>query len=207
MKILNQRQQSPATARNRDPILAVLQGALPDKGVVLEIASGSGEHAAYMAPRFPGVTWQTSAPQPDSRQSINGWLDWLKETGEDIGNLPVPLTLDVHDDPWPIAAADAVICINMIHITPWATTQALLAGTANVLTGGGLLYLYGPYRIDGSHTSDSNRYFDLDLKSRNADWGIRDLGDVTEEASHYGLALEQTIAMPSNNFSVIFKKT
>ena len=203
----DQRQQSPATLRNREPILAALKGVLPRSGVVVEVASGFGEHAAFLAPRLPDLTWQASAPQPDSRQSINAWIDWLKETGQDVGNLSRPLELDVHDDPWPVSRADAIVCINMVHITAWATTQALLAGAARILSVGAPLYLYGPYRIDGSHTSESNHAFDLDLKRRNPEWGIRDLGDVTDEAARQGLMHADTIAMPSNNFSVVFRKS
>jgi len=203
----HQRQQFPSTARNRDPILAVLRGVLPQAGLVLEVASGSGEHAAYIAPRFPTLIWQSSAPQADNRLSIAAWIDWLAETGKGVGNLPPPVELEVHDDPWPVARADAVICINMVHICPWATTRALLSGAARILPAGAPLYFYGPYRIDGRHTSDSNRDFDLDLQRRNPEWGIRDLGAVTDEAARHGFVLDQAIAMPANNFSVIFRKS
>ncbi|HER26226.1 MAG TPA: DUF938 domain-containing protein, partial [Rhodospirillales bacterium] len=165
----DQRQSSPATARNRDPILTVLKDILPATGLVLEVASGFGEHAAYVAPQLPALVWQTSGREPQSRQSIIAWT-------ADLGLAP-PLTLDVHDDPWPIVAADAVVCINMVHICPWATTQALLAGAAKLLPVGGPLYLYGPYRVDGQHTAPSNQVFDLALKRRNPAWGIRDLAD------------------------------
>ncbi len=198
--------QSPATTRNRNPILAVLNDVLPQSGLVLEVASGFGEHAAWFGPRFPGLVWQTSAPEADSRQSIGAWIAALAQSGEDVSNLPPPLKLDVHDDPWPVSAAAAVVCINMVHITPWATTQALLAGAGRVLPTGGPLYLYGPYLIDGEATSDSNRAFDQDLRRRNPLWGIRDLAAVTDEAARHGLVFEDRRAMPANNFSVIFKK-
>ena len=193
--------------RNRDPILAVLKDVLPQTGLVLEIASGSGEHAAYIGPQFPALVWQSSAPQPDSRQSITGWIDWLSQSGGNVDNLPPPLELDVHDDPWPVVAADAVICINMVHISPWVTTQALLSGAARILPAGGPLYLYGPYLVDGRHTADSNQSFDLDLRRRNPEWGIRDLAKVKEEAACHGLVFDDAIVMPANNFSVIFRNS
>ncbi len=202
----NQRQHSPATLRNRDPILAVLEGVLPQSGLVLEVASGSGEHAAWFAPRLPALIWQTSAPETESLQSIAAWTDGLNESGGDAGNLPPPLKLDVHDDPWPVAVADAVVCINMVHISPWATTQALLAGAATILPAGGPLYLYGPYLIEGQPTAASNQAFDQDWRRRNPGWGIRDLAAVTHEAARHGFDLADTITMPSNNLSVIFRK-
>lgn len=200
-------QSSPATARNRDPILAVLQGILPQSGLVLEIASGYGEHAAYFAPRFPSLIWQSSGREPESRQSISAWIAAVDQSGQGVGNLPPPLDLDVHDDPWPLTAADGMVCINMVHISPWETTQALLAGAGRLLPAGGVLYLYGPYMIDGQHTAQSNQAFDMDLRRRNPEWGVRDLGSVTAEAALHGLLLDRTVDMPSNNLSVIFKKT
>lgn len=200
-------QQSPATARNRDPILAVLEEILPQSGLVLEVASGYGEHAAYFAPRFPSLIWQSSGREPESRQSIAAWIAAVEQSGQGANNLPPPLDLDVHDDPWPVSKADGLVCINMVHISPWATTQALLAGAGRLLPAGGVLYLYGPYLIDGLHTAQSNLAFDRDLRRRNPGWGVRDLGQVSTEAALHGLALDRTVDMPSNNLSVIFKKT
>jgi len=200
-------QQSPATARNRDPILAVLEEILPPSGLVLEIASGYGEHAAYFAPRFPSLIWQSSGREPESRHSISAWIASVEQSGQGVDNLPQPLELDVHDDPWPLTAADGVVCINMVHISPWETTQALLAGAGRLLPAGGVLYLYGPYLIDGRHTAPSNQAFDMDLRRRNPEWGVRDLAHVATEATLHGLLLDRTVDMPSNNLSVIFKKT
>lgn len=195
------RQFAPATLRNREPILAVLKPHLPEAGLVLEIASGSGEHAAWFAPRLPGLVWQPSDRDEAARASIRAWRE---ETAAD--NLLAPVALDVVDDPWPVAAADVVVCINMVHISPWAATRALMAGAARTLPPGGLLYLYGPYRIGGEHTADSNRAFDESLKGRNPDWGIRDLADVAAEAAAHGLVHAETVAMPANNQSVIIRR-
>ena len=195
------KKSAPAVQRNRDPIYDVLKRVLPPQGDVLEIAAGSGEHAAYFAPKFPGLTWQPTDPNPDQVASIDAWG---AETAS-VNLLPA-LTLDVLNQPWPVTRADAVICINMIHISPWACTLALLDGAAKVLPGGGALYLYGPYRVDGQHTAPSNVDFDGWLKAQNPEWGVRELGDVTMEAEARGFALDETVDMPANNFSVIFEK-
>jgi len=194
------KEHAPATLRNRDPILSVLKRILPDKGLVLEIASGSGEHGAYFAPRLEGLTWQPSAPNPESRASISSWAE---ET--ECDNLLAPVALDVLVQPWPVPQADAVVCINMIHISPWAVTQSLMAGAARTLSAGGVLYLYGPYMIDGEHTAPSNQAFHESLKSRDPQWGIRDLADVISEAETQGLEHVESVQMPANNQSVIFK--
>ncbi|MBC8445360.1 MAG: DUF938 domain-containing protein [Rhodospirillaceae bacterium] len=195
------KEHAPATLRNRDPILDVLKRVLPDNGLVLEVASGSGEHAAYFAPRLGGLTWQPSAREPESRASIGSWAE---ETQAD--NLLAPVELDVLVEPWPVLGADAVVCINMIHISPWPVTRALMAGAGRTLGAGGILYLYGPYRIDGAHTAPSNQAFDESLKSRDPEWGVRDLADVKAEAAANGLDFVETVQMPANNLSVIFRK-
>ena len=196
------KEHAPATLRNRDPILDVLKRFLPEDGLVLEIASGSGEHAAYFAPRLEGLTWQPSARDIESRASISSWAE---ETEWD--SLLAPVELDVLVEPWPVLQADAVVCINMIHISPWAVTQSLMAGAARTLRAGGILYLYGPYMIDGEHTAPSNEAFHESLKSRDARWGIRDLADVIGEARTQGFEHVESVQMPVNNQSVIFKRT
>lgn len=196
------KEHAPATLRNRDPILDVLKLFLPEDGLVLEVASGSGEHAAYFAPRLEGLTWQPSAPNAESRASISSWA---QET--ECDNLLGPVELDVLVDPWPVPQADAMVCINMIHISPWAVTKSLMAGAARTLRTGGILYLYGPYKVDGEHSAPSNQAFHESLKSRDAQWGIRDLADVIREAKTQGLEHTQSIQMPANNQSVIFKRT
>ena len=193
---------APATLKNRDPILTVLKRVLPQAGLVLEVASGSGEHASYFAPRLPGLIWQPSAPNADSRQSIRAWRE---EAAAD--NLRDPLELDVLSHPWPQDRADAVVCINMVHIAPWSVTTALMAGAGRTLEKGGLLFLYGPYKIDGQHTAPSNQAFDESLRSRDGEWGVRDLADIIAEAAANGLTHKETVAMPSNNLSVIFRRT
>jgi SAM-dependent methyltransferase len=195
------KEHAPATLRNRDPILDVLRRVLPDQGTVLEIASGSGEHAAYFAPKLSSLKWQPSAPNPESRASISSWA--LEVQAE---NLLEPVNLDVLVQPWPVSKADAIVCCNMVHISPWAVTQALMAGAGRMLGSGGILYLYGPYRIDGEHTAPSNQAFDESLKSRDAEWGIRDLADVTAEATANNIDHIETVQMPANNLSLIFRK-
>ncbi|NQU58358.1 MAG: DUF938 domain-containing protein [Rhodospirillales bacterium] len=195
------KEHAPATLRNRDPILNVLRRVLPTEGLVLEVASGSGEHASYFAPALDGLQWQPSAMDADNRASI---CAWTAEAG--CENLLPPLDLDVLSQPWPIDQVDAMVCCNMIHISPWEVTQALMAGAGRTLSAGGVLYLYGPYKIDGTHTAPSNQAFDENLRSRDPAWGIRDLNDVIAEAASHDLAHVETIAMPANNQSVIFRR-
>lgn len=195
------KQRAPATERNREPIRAVLARALPAAGTVLEVASGSGQHAVHLAAAFPNLAWQPSDPDATALASIAGWRD---EAG--LPNLRAPLALDASSPAWPITAADAVLCINMIHISPWAATVGLLAGAARILPPGGLLYLYGPYVIDGV-TAPSNAEFDRSLQSRDPSWGVRELRDVEAAAARAGFALADTIGMPANNHSVLFRRT
>ena len=193
---------APAAARNREPILAVLREVLPATGVVLEIASGSGEHAMWFAQALPGIEWQPSDGDDGARASIAAWR---AQAG--LANLRAPVALDAAaPETWPVARADAVVCINMIHIAPWAAAEGLFAGAARVLPAGGVLFLYGPYREGGRHTAPSNEAFDADLRRRNPEWGVRDLDAVTALAARHGFALARRVAMPANNLSVVFVK-
>jgi hypothetical protein len=199
--VTDPRQHAPAAARNRDPILAVLRGVLPGTGTVLEIASGSGEHILHFAGSLPGLTFQPSDPNPEARQSIAAWV---AESG--LANLRPPLALDAAAPPWPIAAADAVLCINMIHISPWSATEGLMRGAAAILPPGAPLYLYGPYRRAGVPTAPSNAEFDRSLRDRNPDWGLRDLEAVVTLASSAGFGPPAVTEMPANNLSVVFRR-
>ena len=199
--ISDPRQYRPHVARNRDPILDVLRRVLPQRGLVLEIASGSGEHAAYFAQALPQLTWQPSDPSEEALASAAAHRDDAA-----LPNLRPPLRLDVTAPSWPIARADAIICCNMIHIAPWAACEGLIAGAARVLAAGGILYLYGPYKIGGVHTAPSNQEFDASLRSRNPAWGIRDLEEVTALAGRHDFKLIETVKMPANNLSVIFSR-
>lgn len=195
------RQFRPHVPRNRDPILDVLKRVLPQRGVALEIASGSGEHAAYFAEKLPQLTWQPSDPDETALASAAA-----HRADVGLANLRAPLHLDVTAASWPITHADAVICCNMIHIAPWSACEGLVAGAARVLPTGGVLYLYGPYKIGGTHTAASNQKFDGYLRGRNPAWGIRDLDEVTALAGRDGFTLIETVAMPANNLSVIFAR-
>jgi len=191
----------PHVARNREPILAVLRRVLPAQGLVLEIAGGSGEHVTYFAKELPVLTWQPSDPDEAALASIAAHRADAAQP-----NLLAPLHLDVTAKDWPVGRADAVMCNNMIHISPWAATEGLIAGAERVLAAGGILFLYGPYKIGGRHTAPTNQAFDEDLRSRNPEWGIRDLTDVTVLAQRHGFAAPETIEMPANNLSVIFRR-
>ncbi len=192
---------APAVARNRDPILTALRRFMPEKGTVLEIASGTGEHVVHFAAALPGLSWQPTDPDDGALASIAAWQERSR-----LPNLLPPLRLDV-TVPWPVDRADAVVCINMIHISPWRATEALMAGAARVLAPTGVLFLYGPYKEGGMHTAPSNEAFDADLRSRNPEWGVRDLDSVRAMADRYGLACEERIAMPANNLSIVFRRT
>ena len=193
---------SPATARNRDPILAVLRACLPERGLVLEIASGAGEPAVHMAAHLPGLTWRPTDPDLSARASIAAWAERVK-----LSNLLAPLALDAADPAaWPVERCDAVVCINMIHISPWSATVGLMAGAARVLPTGGVLYLYGPYLEAGVPTAPSNEAFDASLKARNPEWGLRTREAVSDEAWKNGLGLEDRVEMPANNLSLVFRK-
>jgi SAM-dependent methyltransferase len=195
------KRHAPATERNRDPIASVLREVLPPSGLVLEVASGTGEHAVHFARCFPHLEWQPSDPDPDALTSIEAWA---ADAG--LPNLRAPVELDAAGGTWPIDRADAVLCINMVHISPWAATLGLLAGAAGLLPPGGPLYLYGPYSRQGIETAASNEAFDRSLRSRNPDWGLRDLEAVVSAAELNGLSLESVTEMPANNLSLVFRK-
>jgi SAM-dependent methyltransferase len=192
--------RAPSAERNRVPILHVLQRILPSRGTVLEIASGTGQHAAYFAQAFDGLTWQPTDTDPEALASIAAWVS---ETG--TPNLRPPVSLDVRA-PWPVDAADVVLCINMIHISPWACSEALFAGAARALPAGGLLVTYGPYRIGGEHTAPSNAQFDAWLQAQDPAWGVRDLGELAAAAARHGIRLEEQVPMPANNFLLVWRK-
>jgi cyclopropane fatty-acyl-phospholipid synthase-like methyltransferase len=192
---------APAVARNRDPILAVLRDVLPAAGIVLEIASGTGEHAVHFAAALPHLTWQPTDPDAQARGSIAAHA---AQAG--LANLLAPLALDAAAPAWPVTQADAIVSINMIHISPWRATQGLMAGAARLLSAGAPLYLYGPYRQHGRHTAPSNAAFDESLRARNPEWGVRDLDEVAALAAAQGFALRRTVAMPANNLSVVFRR-
>jgi SAM-dependent methyltransferase len=191
---------SPAVARNREPILAVLRRVLPAHGTVLEIASGSGEHAVHFAAALPHLTWQPTDLDPDARRSIAAY-----RAGARLPNLLPPLALDAASPVWPVAEAGAIVSINMIHIAPWSAAQGLMAGAERILTPGGTLYLYGPFKENGEHTAPSNAAFDASLRQRDPRWGVRDVGDVCDLAQRHGLALVERVAMPANNLSLVFR--
>ena len=198
------RQHSPSAERNREPILTVLREVLPATGRVLEIASGTGQHAVCFAGALPGLDWQPSDPDADARASIAAWV-----AHAGLANVRTPLALDVHQADWGVHAPDkldAVVCINMIHISPWSATQALFAGASHHLADGGVLYLYGPYKRGGAQTSPSNDAFDQQLRSRDPAWGVRDMEAVVALGASVGLVCDEPIAMPANNFSLIFRK-
>ncbi|SDR55198.1 DUF938 domain-containing protein [Paraburkholderia tuberum] len=195
------RQHSPSAERNREPILAVLREALPASGRVLEIASGTGEHAICFAGALPGLDWQPSDADAQARESIAAWT-----AHAGLANVRAPLALDVHQPDWGVDALDAVVCINMIHISLWSAAQALFDGAGRRLVDGGVLYLYGPYRRGGAHTAPSNEAFDQWLKSRDPEWGVRDMEAVVALGDTAGLTCERVVAMPANNFSLVFTK-
>jgi hypothetical protein len=223
------RQYAPATERNRQPILHVLQEVLPAAGTVLEISSGTGEHITFFASRLSHLQWIASEPNAQARQSIQAWGEALA-----VKNLWLPpLDLDVSVQPWPLEAAlqagesaagsmtgsmagtglpikgqliNAIVNINMIHIAPWEMCGYLMAGAEQILPSGGVLYLYGPYKREGQHTAPSNEAFDAMLRDRDPNWGIRNLEAVVAIAQAHSLTLESIIEMPANNLSVVFRR-
>jgi SAM-dependent methyltransferase len=196
------RRHAPATARNRQPILDVLRQHLPEAGLVLEVASGSGEHVMHFAAALPRLVFQPSDPDSDARASID---DWARETG--LANVRPALALDAQSKAWPVEQADAVLCCNMIHIAPWPAATGLIAGAGRLLSRDGLLYLYGPYRRGGRHTAPSNDAFDRDLRRRNPAWGVRDLEEVAAYANENGFGAPEIVEMPANNLSLIFRRS
>jgi SAM-dependent methyltransferase len=190
-----------ATERNRDPILDVLRRVLPREGVVLEIASGSGEHAVHFARHLTALTWAPTDLEDAHLASIDAW-----RASEGLPNVEAARRLDVHATRWPLERADAIFCANLIHIAPWSACLALLDGAARILPPGGRLVLYGPYRRGGAHTAPSNEAFDASLRARDARWGVRDLEEVATCAAERGLVLCETIAMPANNLTVVLAR-
>lgn len=194
------RREAPAVARNRAPILELLRPLLPAHGLVLEVASGSGEHTAHFAEALPHLTFQPSDPDPVARTSIDAWAEGLT-------NVRPALTLDAAAGTWPIERADAVICINMVHIAPWDAAAGLIRGAARLLPANGSLFLYGPYFRRGVTPAPSNLAFDRDLRARNPAWGLRDLDDVASLAAAHGFSAPRIVEMPANNLSLVFHAT
>jgi SAM-dependent methyltransferase len=200
--VTNELLTSPAAERNKDPILTVLESALPATGRVLEIASGTGQHACFFAAALPGIRWQPTEPDDASREAIAARIREAQ-----LANVDAPIALDVLDPLWPVTGSyDAVLCVNMIHISPWPATHALCRGAARVLGTGGLLVLYGPYLENGTAVQ-SNLDFDASLKRRNPEWGLRDLEEVTRVANGHGLQRQRVVRMPANNLTLIFAKS
>lgn len=190
---------APAAQRNREPIAAVLADWLPESGLVLEVASGSGEHAVHFAQAFPLLEWQPSDPDPAALSSIEAW-----RADSGLANLREPVILDAAADTWPVEQADAMLNINMVHISPWEAALGLLDGAARVLPAGGKLILYGPWIVHGFHTAPSNLAFDADLRRRNPAWGVRKVEDFAAAAEERGLLLADQREMPANNRMLLF---
>lgn len=188
-------------ARNAEPIATVLEGVLPRLGLVLEVASGTGQHAVFLAGLFPNLMWQPSDPDPEALRSIRAWR---AEAG--LANLLEPLALDAAADVWPVERADSILCANMAHISPWGATRGLMRGAGQVLPPGSPLILYGPYRRAGVPTAPSNEAFDASLRARNPEWGLRELEAVQAEAEANGLSFERLFEMPANNVTVVFRR-
>ena len=195
------KRHAPAAARNRAPIAAALRDILPASGLVLEIASGSGEHAAWFAEDFPALIWQPSDSDQDALASIRAWC-----AGSGRSNLAPPIRLDASARAWPIDAADAILCVNMVHIAPWPAVLGLLDGAGGLLAPGAPLILYGPWLRDDVDTAPSNLAFDASLKARNPDWGLRDLGGFTAEAAARDLRFDRLLEMPANNIIAVFRR-
>jgi SAM-dependent methyltransferase len=193
---------SPSVARNRDPILSVLRRVIPPIGQILEIASGTGEHAVHFAAALPHLIWQPTDRDEHALKSISA-----HRAVSGLSNLLVPLVLDAAAMEWPVKRADAIVAINMVHISPWRATQGLMAGAGRILPPGGALFLYGAYKENGAHTASSNEAFDLDLRRRNPDWGVRDLESVVDLAREYGLDLVERAQMPANNLGLVFRRS
>ena len=200
-KMTDHRQYAPATVRNRDFILDVLRDVLPTTGVILEIASGSGEHVVHFARNLLSLVFQPSDPEPEALLSVAAWVKDAQVT-----NVRTPIVLDASQSPWPIASADGIICINMVHISPWEATVGLMKGAAAILPSASPLYLYGPYIRERFATAPSNQAFDRSLRDRNANWGLRDLEAVVVTAQSAGFSAPVITEMPANNLSVVFRR-
>ena len=198
---MDPRETAPSAERNKQPILEVLARVLPPTGLVLEIGSGTGQHVAHFAKALPKLTFQPSEVDLERHASIAGWV-----RHEELANVRALIAFDATQLPWPVRAADAVVCINVIHISPWEATLGLMKGAGEILPPGGVLVTYGPYRRDGRHTAPSNESFDASLKSRDPRWGVRDMEEVAAAAKAAGLQLEETVPMPANNFTLVFRR-
>ena len=204
---MDQRLFFPATERNRGPIGDLLSQLLPASGAVLELASGSGEHAVCFQQRFPHLLWQASDPDPHHRASIDAWIQY-----QGLGQvMPFALDLDVGLRPWPLSremrsAVKAVVCINLLHISPTHCTTAVLEESSLLLPSGAPLIIYGPFMRNGAHTSESNAAFDQALRQRNPQWGLRDLTVLTSMAAGSGLKLDDVVAMPANNLTLVLRR-
>jgi len=199
---MDPRETAPSAERNKQPILEVLARVLPPRGLVLEIGSGTGQHVAHFAAALPALTFQPSEMDVARHASIEAWT-----AASELANAKPPLVIDVTQLPWPVPAADAIVCINVIHISPWEATLALMAGAARILPGGGVLVTYGPYTRSGVHTAPSNEAFDASLRARNPLWGVRDIDALIEVADNEGFVLEEAVPMPANNFTLVWRKT
>lgn len=196
------KRHAPATARNAEPLANVLASELPEKGLVLEIASGTGEHAVFLARRFSQLRWQPSDRDEGALDSIRAWASEAA-----LDNIADPILLDAADAQWPIEHADALLCVNMVHISPWEATEGLFAGAAEVLGRGAPLILYGPFIEDGVETAASNLAFDRSLKDRDPRWGLRRLDDIDRLAAKHGFVRTERHAMPANNLTLIYRQT
>jgi SAM-dependent methyltransferase len=193
--------QAPAAERNKAAILDVLAQVLPQHGLVLEVASGTGQHVVHFAGALPALSWQPSDPDPAMRASI---ADYVAASG--LPNVAAPLALDTRAPHWPLERADAIVCSNMIHIAPWSAAEGLVRGAARLLGAGAPLVLYGPFQRAGRHTAPSNAAFDESLRQRDPEWGVRDLDDVEALAQEQGFGLDQVVAMPANNLTAVFMR-
>ena len=194
------RRSAPAALRNREPIAAVLGEWLPASGLVLEIASGTGEHAAFFAERFPKLDWQPSDVHPDALSSIAAWREAAA-----LPNLRAPIEIDAGDPAWPIERADAVLSINMVHISPWPSALGLIDGAARLLPANSPLILYGPWLLGGVPAAPSNLAFDADLKRRDPSWGLRLVDEFAKAAGDRGFDLIETREMPANNLMLLLR--
>lgn len=201
MRPSDARRHAPATQRNREPILQVLRRLFASTQKVLEIASGSGEHAIYFGEHLPHLSWQPSDQSQEQLASIEAW-----RAHSQLTNVLPPIQLDVEMRPWPIENVEAIFCANMLHISPWSSSEALMWEAGRVLASGALLVVYGPFREGGSHTSQSNATFDAQLRSQNPEWGVRDRHELQALARQGGLALEEVLAMPANNHILVFRR-
>jgi len=197
----DERRSAPHVARTARPIAEVLRRILPKRGLVLEIASGSGEHALHFAREFPHLLFQPTDADRVALRSVDAW-----RSAEGAPNLLAPVPLDAASDSWPVEQADAILCINMLHISPWAATEGLMRGSERVLPSGAPLYIYGAFLQHGVEPAESNSAFDRSLKARNPEWGVRTVEEVVEAAARHSLSFEELVAMPANNFSLVLRR-